>query len=75
MLSDESEYEYYPEDIEGLEIKKDGVVIETVQVKNIYANLTLSGVALTKTSQRGEGFFNCMCSLHTQNLSFGRKSN
>ena len=33
LLSDESEYEYYPEDVEDLVIKKDGVVISnTAQI-------------------------------------------
>lgn len=70
LISDESEYEYYPEDVEDLVIKKDGVVIEAVQVKNISADLTLSSLASTKTSKGGEGFFNRMCSLHIQNPSF-----
>ena len=70
LISDESGYEYYPEDIEDLVIKKEGVVIEAVQVKNVSAALTLSSLASTKTSKGGEGFFNRMCSLHTQNPSF-----
>lgn len=70
LVSDESEYEYYPEDVEDLVIKKDGVVIEAIQVKNISADLTLSSLAATKTSKGGEGFFNRMSSLHTQNPSF-----
>lgn len=70
LISDESDYEYYPEDVEDLVIKEDGVVIEAVQVKNISADLTLSSLAATKTSKGGEGFFNRMCSLHAQNPSF-----
>lgn len=35
LISDKGGYEYYPEDIEDLVIKKDGVVIEAVQVKNV----------------------------------------
>lgn len=70
LLSDKGEYEYYPEDVEDLVIKKDGVVIEAVQVKNISADLSLSSLAAAKTSKGGEGFFNRMCSLHTQNPSF-----
>ena len=35
LLSDDCAYEYYPEDIEDLVIKKDGVIIEAVQIKNI----------------------------------------
>lgn len=70
LISDESDYEYYPEDVEDLVIKEDGVVIEAVQVKNISADLTLSSLAATKTSKSGEGFFNRMCGLHAQNPSF-----
>ena len=64
LISDKGGYEYYPEDIEDLVIKKDGVVIEAVQVKNVSADLTLSSLASTKTSKGGDGFFNRMCSLH-----------
>ena len=67
---DKSGYEYYPEDIEDLVIKKDGFVMEAVQVKNVSADLTLSSLAATKTSKGGDGFFNRMCSLHAQNPSF-----
>lgn len=70
MLSDDASYEYYPEDIEDLVIKKDGAVIEAVQVKNIKADLSLSSLASTRTSKGGEGFFNRMCSLHFSNDSF-----
>lgn len=70
LISDEGGNEYYPEDVEDLVIKKDGIVIEAVQVKNISADLTLSSLASTKTSKGGEGFFNRMCSLHTRNPSF-----
>lgn len=70
LISDECAYEYYPEDVEDLVIKKNGVVIEAVQVKNISADLTLSSLASTKTSLGGEGFFNRMCSLHKQNSWF-----
>lgn len=71
LISDEGGYEYYPEDIEDLVVKKNGAVVEAVQVKNISADITLSSPAATKTSQSGEGFFNRMCSLHKQNPSFG----
>ena len=71
LISDEGGYEYYPEDIEDLVVKKNGAVVEAVQVKNISADITLSSLAATKTSQSGEGFFNRMCSLHKQNPSFG----
>ena len=60
LISDKGGYEYYPEDIEDLVIKKDGVVIEAVQVKNVSADLTLSSLASTKTSKGGDGFFNRM---------------
>ena len=69
VISDDSEYEYYPEDIEDLVVKKDGVVVEAVQVKNITAALTLSSLASTKTSIGGEGFFRRMCSLHAMTPS------
>lgn len=70
LISDKSEYEYYPEDVEDLVVKKEGVVVEAVQVKNISADLTISNLAATKTSQRGDGFFKRMCDLHKQNPSF-----
>lgn len=70
LISDEDEYVYYPEDVEDLVIKKDNVVVEAVQVKNISSDLTLSSLASTKTSKGGEGFFNRMCSIHTQYPSF-----
>ena len=70
LISDESEYEYYPEDVEDLVVKKCGTVVEAIQVKNISVNLTLSSLAATKTSHNGDGFFNRMCSLHKQNSSF-----
>ena len=72
LISDEGGYEYYPEDIEDLVVKKNGAVVEAVQVKNISADLTLSSLAATKTSKDGEGFFNRMCSLHAQNPFFHR---
>lgn len=50
LISDKGGYEYYPEDVEDLVIKKNNVVIEAVQVKNISASLTLSSLAGTKTS-------------------------
>ena len=72
LISDEGGYEYYPEDIEDLVVKKNGAIVEAVQVKNISADLTLSSLAATKTSKGGEGFFNRMCSLHAQNPFFHR---
>ena len=72
LISDEGGYEYYPEDIEDLVVKKNGAVVEAVQVKNISADLTLSSLVATKTSKGGEGFFNRMCSLQAQNPFFHR---
>ena len=72
LISDEGGYEYYPEDIEDLVVKKNGAIVEAVQVKNISSDLTLSSLAGTKTSKGGEGFFNRMCSLHAQNPFFHR---
>ena len=46
-------------------VKKDGVVVEAVQVKNISADLTLSSLAATKTSKGGEGFLiACVAYMH-----------
>ena len=45
-------------------VKKDGIVVEAVQVKNISSDLTLSSLASTKSSINGEGFFKRVCSLH-----------
>lgn len=56
LLADKDDYEYYPEDIEDLVIKKDGAVVEAVQVKNLSSDLTLSSLASTKTSKGGDGF-------------------
>ncbi len=70
LISDQSGYEYFPEDIEDLVIKKAGRVIEAVQVKNISADLTLSSLASTNTSKSGDGFFKRMCSLHAQDPDF-----
>ena len=70
LLADKDDYEYYPEDIEDLVIKKDGAVVEAVQVKNLSSDLTLSSLASTKTSKGGDGFFNRMCSLHAIDKRF-----
>lgn len=70
LISDEQGYEYYPEDIEELVVKKDGIIVEAVQIKNISAALTISSLALAKTSTGGEGFFNRMCSIHLQDPFF-----
>ena len=72
LLLDDDSYEYCPEDIEDLVIKKDGVIIEAVQVKNIKSNLSFSSLASTRTSIGGGGFFNRMCSIHESNSSFSR---
>lgn len=65
LISDEGGYEYYPEDIEDLVVKKNGAVVEAVQVKNISADLTLSSLAATKTSKGGEGFsIACVAYMH-----------
>lgn len=70
LISDKGTYEYFPEDIEDLIIKKDNVIVEAVQVKNISADLSLSSLSSTRTSKGGEGFFNRMCSIHDGNSSF-----
>lgn len=70
VICDEKNYEFYPEDIEDLVIKKDGVVVEAVQVKNVTAPLTLSSLASADTSKSGEGFFKRMCSLHKEYSEF-----
>ena len=72
LLDDKNDYEYYPEDLEDLIIKKDGSVVEAIQVKNISSDLKLSSLASTRTSNSGDGFFNRMCSLHEINKSFSR---
>lgn len=48
LISDEGGYEYYPEDIDDLVVKKNGAVVEAVQVKNISADITLSSLAAIK---------------------------
>lgn len=70
VICDEKNYEFYPEDIEDLVIKKDGVVVEAVQVKNVTAPLTLSSLTSADTSKSGEGFFKRMCSLHKEYSEF-----
>lgn len=63
LILDKNNCEYYPEDVEDLVIRKNGIVVEAVQVKNVSDSLTLSSLASTKTSKGGDGFFNRMCSL------------
>ena len=70
LMLDENNYEYYPEDIEDLVVKKDDKVVEAVQVKNISSDLTLSSLTSAKTSKSGDGFFKRMCSLHIKYPSF-----
>ena len=70
LLLDDGSFEYYPEDIEDLVVKKDGIIIEAVQVKNLASDLSLSSLASTQTSTGGEGFFNRMCSIHDSDNSF-----
>lgn len=55
--------EYYPEHLEDLLIKRDGQVVEAVQVKNLSNPLTISDLASSKESRSGEGFFKRTCSL------------
>lgn len=55
--------EYYPEHLEDLLIKRNGQVIEAIQVKNLSTPLTISALASTKESKGGEGFFRRICSL------------
>ena len=64
IASDTENNDFYPEDIEDLVVKKDGIIIEAIQVKNISSDLTLSSLASTKSSISGEGFFKRVCSLH-----------
>lgn len=60
--------EYYPEHLEDLLIKRDGQVIEVVQVKNLSDPLTISDLASTKESRSEEGFFKRTCSLRNSEL-------
>lgn len=61
---------FYPEDIEDLVIKNENKVVEAVQIKNVFADLTVSHLSSTKSSLSGEGFFNRVCSLHAQYPEF-----
>jgi len=72
IVSDTDNCDFFPEDIEDLVVKKDGEVIEAVQVKNVSSNLTLSSLASTKSSMDGEGFFNRVCSLYATNPLFSK---
>lgn len=66
IVTDVDDNYFYPEDIEDLVIKKGDKVVEAIQIKNVSANLTISHLSSTKSSVFGEGFFNRVCSLHTQ---------
>ena len=70
LVTDKTGYDFYPEDIEDLVIRFDKKIIEAVQIKNITADLTLSHLALSKTSQGGEGFFQRVCKLHKEDTDF-----
>lgn len=70
LISDNDGYEYYPEDVEDLIIRNNGVVVEAVQIKNISSDLSISSLSSAKTSQNGDGLFKRMCSLHKQFPSF-----
>ena len=70
IVNGKSDYEYYPEDIEDLVLRRNGKIVEAVQIKNISSSLTLAGLASSKTSQTGEGFFKRMCDLHAKDPSF-----
>ena len=72
LLEDQKGYEYYPEDIEDLVIKSNGQIVEAVQVKNLSGDLSLSNLALSKSSKSGEGFFKRMVSIHAKNPSFAQ---
>lgn len=70
IATDVDDNYFYPEDIEDLVIKNEDKVVEAIQIKNVSANLTISHLSSTKSSVSGEGFFNRICSLHTQYPEF-----
>lgn len=72
LMSDTHNHDFFPEDIEDLVIKNEGKVMEAIQIKNISSDLTLSSLALAKSSIGGEGFFKRVCSLHTEDSSFSK---
>ena len=80
LISDEGGYEYYPEDIEDLVVKKNGAVVEAVQVKNISADLTLSSLASRLVSRLLSSIFSfriyASTALNTRNAraAFKRQS-
>lgn len=61
-LNDDSNF--YPEKVEDLLIKKNGIPIESVQVKNITANLTISHF----NPQKPDSFFKRSLSLRKENI-------
>jgi hypothetical protein len=63
IMKETADDEYYPEHLEDLLIKRDGQVVEAVQVKNLSDPLTISDLASTKESRSEEGFFKRVCSL------------
>lgn len=52
IINDSNDYEFYLEDIEDLVIMKNGIVMETIQIKNISADLILSTLAITSYYER-----------------------
>lgn len=72
IASDTGDHEFFPEDIEDLVIKIDGIIVEAVQIKNISSDLTLSSLASTKSSRRGVGFFIRVCNLHINCPKFSK---
>lgn len=63
IMEETANDEYYPEHLEDLLIKRDGQVVEAVQVKNLSDPLAISDLASTKESRSGEGFFKRTSSL------------
>ena len=70
LICDNNGYYYYPEDVEDLIIRNNGVVVEAVQIKNISSDLSISSLSTSKNSQNGDGLFKRMSSLHKQFPSF-----
>ncbi|MFZ5944200.1 MAG: hypothetical protein ACOYVD_08830, partial [Bacillota bacterium] len=63
IMEETAKDEYYPEHLEDLLIKRDGQIVEAVQVKNLFNPLAISDLASTKESRSGEGFFKRTSSL------------
>lgn len=49
LISDNDGYEFYPEDVEDLIIRNNGVVIEAVQIKNISSDLSIYSLSSTQS--------------------------